>query len=146
MTHRCTMTLRTQLIDLWRRREGAAAVEFGLIAPVFLFLLLGTIEIGRLLWTQNALNYAVQEAARCTTLNTCGSGGAAAYAATLSTDIPASAFTATNGVACGAGVTGNQVTGSYNFQFLTSLIGMDLLVGGALPNQITLTATSCFPT
>jgi Flp pilus assembly protein TadG len=31
---------------------GAAVIEFALVAPMFLMLLFGSIEFGRLLWTQ----------------------------------------------------------------------------------------------
>jgi Flp pilus assembly protein TadG len=50
-------------------RAGSAAVEFGLTAPVFFLLLFGAIEFARLLWTQNSLQYAVEEAARCGAVN-----------------------------------------------------------------------------
>lgn len=127
--------------ELWHRRDGIAAVEFALLAPVFLITLLGTIEIGRLMWTQNALNYAVQEASRCMTLKTCGAGGPAGYAAAVSTNFTTSNFTATT-VACG-----NQVSASYPFIFLTSLVNLNgMLNQVGIPNGVTLTASSCFPT
>ncbi len=44
---------------------GSAAVEFALVALVFLLMLFGAIEYGRLLWTQNSIQYAVEQAARC---------------------------------------------------------------------------------
>ncbi|MGH6794891.1 MAG: TadE/TadG family type IV pilus assembly protein [Methylocella sp.] len=44
--------------------RGATAVEFALIGPSLVLLLFGTIEGGRMLWTQNALQYAVEQAAR----------------------------------------------------------------------------------
>jgi len=50
---------------LLRDRSGATAVEASLILPVLLFVLMGTMELGRMAWTQSALTYAVQEAARC---------------------------------------------------------------------------------
>jgi Flp pilus assembly protein TadG len=43
---------------------GATALEFALAAPVALTLLLGTIETGRLMWTQNALEQGVAAAGR----------------------------------------------------------------------------------
>ena len=50
---------------LARDRSGATAVEASLILPVLLLVLMGTMELGRMAWTQSALTYAVQEAARC---------------------------------------------------------------------------------
>jgi Flp pilus assembly protein TadG len=50
-----------------RRRgaeEGATAVEFALVAPVLIGLIMGLVELGRLAWTFHALQHAVQETAR----------------------------------------------------------------------------------
>lgn len=50
--------------SLWRDRQGAAALETALLAPVLLALLLGVMEVGRMAWTRATLTYAVQETAR----------------------------------------------------------------------------------
>ncbi len=46
------------------RTEGAAAVEFGLIAPVFLLMLLGVFQVGSWLQAYNAMRNAVTKTAR----------------------------------------------------------------------------------
>lgn len=46
------------------QRRGAAAVEFALLAPLFVMLCLGTWEIGRALSTKNSLSTAIREAGR----------------------------------------------------------------------------------
>lgn len=45
-------------------------VEFALVAPVFLLLLMGTFEIGHMAYANAVLNGAVEEAARSATLET----------------------------------------------------------------------------
>lgn len=47
-----------------RRQRGAAAVEFAIVAAVFLMLLIGAMEMGRLLWTWNAAAEATRLGAR----------------------------------------------------------------------------------
>lgn len=98
----------TQLRTLWRSREGSTAVEAAFVLPLLLMLVLGAVEFGRLAWTRAALNFAVQEAARCASVRpgVCGTPAqTAAFAATKVTvlRIPASAFTVTT-AACGAKV------------------------------------------
>ncbi len=44
---------------------GSTAAEFAFVAPVLILLLFGIMEYGRLLWTKNSLEYAVERAARC---------------------------------------------------------------------------------
>ena len=50
---------------LARCSRGATALEFALISPPLLMLLIGTMDVGRLLWTRAALQDAVVRAARC---------------------------------------------------------------------------------
>lgn len=58
-------------------RGGTTAVEFALVAPLLLALLVGALEAGRLLWFGAALGFAVDRAARCAELAPdCGTEGA----------------------------------------------------------------------
>jgi Flp pilus assembly protein TadG len=52
------------------RSDGTAAVELAILAPLLLVFLLGIVEFGRLMWTQAALQFAVEAAARCYTIDT----------------------------------------------------------------------------
>jgi Flp pilus assembly protein TadG len=47
---------------------GATAIEFALLAPVFLLLLFGLIEVGRLVWVKQVLTETAYSAARCAAL------------------------------------------------------------------------------
>jgi Flp pilus assembly pilin Flp len=54
-----------RLVSLDRRRQtGAAAVEFAIVSGLFFVVLLGAIEMGRLLWTWNAAAEATRLGAR----------------------------------------------------------------------------------
>jgi Flp pilus assembly protein TadG len=46
------------------RRRGAAAVEFAVVAPVFLLLVFGIVEFGRMLMVHQVLTNAAREGAR----------------------------------------------------------------------------------
>lgn len=56
-------TLR-RLCGLGRNERGVAAVEFGIIAPVFIAMLVGIIDLGRYMWTLNTMQYAVDQSVR----------------------------------------------------------------------------------
>lgn len=47
-----------------RRSRGQALVEFSLVLPVFLVMLMGVIDVGRAIWAQNSLAAAAREGAR----------------------------------------------------------------------------------
>jgi Flp pilus assembly protein TadG len=47
-----------------RKRRGAAAVEFAIVAPVFFILIFGMIEFGRMVMVQQILTNASREGAR----------------------------------------------------------------------------------
>lgn len=53
--------------------RGQSIVEFALIGPLFILLIMGLIEGGRLIYTYNAVNHAAQEAARQGVLEGTGS-------------------------------------------------------------------------
>lgn len=121
---------------VWHERNGNAAVEFALLAPVFLLMLLGIVEFGRLFWTQSSLQHAVEAAARCAAINssTCASDAQTeSYAAAevFGQSVGASAFTVSRG-ACGT-----QVKAQVKYAFT---------VPALFPYNITLNAQSCYPT
>lgn len=47
-----------------RGRDGASAVEFGLLAPLFVLVLAGLVEFGMLIWNKHSLEFAVEETGR----------------------------------------------------------------------------------
>ncbi|MCD7111580.1 pilus assembly protein [Rhizobium sp. DKSPLA3] len=50
------------------RREGTAAIEFAIIAPVFLTMFFGVIVMGIGIWSTSILNQVAAESARCLAL------------------------------------------------------------------------------
>ena len=66
------------LKQLGHNRRGVTALEFAVVAPVLIMLMLGTIEFGRLLWTMQGLQMTAVEAARCMGIlaSSCASSGA----------------------------------------------------------------------
>ena len=70
---------------LRQSRVGQNLVEFALIGPIFLVLVFGILEGGRLIWTVHNLDNATKEGARYTTVR--GSGSNLADAPANSADI-----------------------------------------------------------
>lgn len=55
----------TRLLSRFRRcRDGASAVEFALILPVFVTMVLGTIQMGIVFYQANTVQFALEETAR----------------------------------------------------------------------------------
>jgi Flp pilus assembly protein TadG len=128
-----TSSMMRWLIDFGRDQRGATAVEIGLVLTPLLLFLLGTMEFGRAMWIQNALNYSVEEAARCASNNTttCGSASDITTFATSRSgaNFATSVFTATT-PSCG-----NMVSASYPMYLYIPFGNY----------SITLTAQACFP-
>jgi Flp pilus assembly protein TadG len=102
---------RSVLLRLARCEQASTAVESAFILPVLLLLLLGGMEVARLAWERSALQYAVQEAARCAVVQpaVCGTPTQIqTYAAARVTGfaIPAADFAVTT-PACGTQVAAN---------------------------------------
>jgi Flp pilus assembly protein TadG len=137
--------------------DGTTAVEFALVAPMFLMLVFGAIEFGRLLWTQQALQETATAAARCiaiaqgsnATSSPCASGGS--YSATSATtyiqtvasgwglSIPGSDISLNTSVPSGGCQGLSQVTLTSTFNSVVPNL-IELSTGG-----VTLTASACYP-
>lgn len=115
--------------------SGASAVEAGIVLPVFLLLLFGIIELGLMLWTDGSMQYAVEAAARCASVDSTDCGSAAAietYAKNHYLGLAPSAnlFTYSSAAGCG-----HTVTASYTYP-----LGI-LYLNYSIP----LYATACYP-
>ena len=49
--------------------RGGSALDMALVLPMYVTIVLGIFAIGFVLWTENALQTAVQQAARCASVN-----------------------------------------------------------------------------
>lgn len=56
--------IRRNLRRFGRDQRGVAAIEFGMIAPIFFAMLIGLMDIGRYMWTLNTMQYAIDQAVR----------------------------------------------------------------------------------
>jgi Flp pilus assembly protein TadG len=127
------MRKRLALARMLADVRGATAVEFAMVGPVFLLLVIGIIYVCLLLFCAASMQYAVEKGARCSSVAT-----------TICTD-SASTITYTNAAYYGpfgtptftyaARTCGHSVTGTKNFAlhiFVTTL-------------TVPLSATACFP-
>jgi Flp pilus assembly protein TadG len=130
---------RNLLRSISRNQEGTAAVEFAIIAPVLILLVLGTIALSFALFLIGSLHFAVEDGARCASVNatTCpDTPTTIAYTQTRYLGPNVSPTFSHNGAAaCGPANTGNSVTGTVNY---TMDIGFRTFV-------IPISATACFP-
>lgn len=118
-----------------RSSKGAVAIEYAILLPALLVILLGIIDVGRLLWTQTTLDRAVEAASRCAAINAtlCGTTlQIQTYAVTQAygLQITSAAFTVTK-PACGVNV---QVS-----------VPFRLIIPWLTRTSLTLTAKSCYP-
>jgi Flp pilus assembly protein TadG len=59
-----------RLPKVCRDEQGGAAVEYALVLPVFITLIVGALCLGNVAFAVNGLHYAVQDAARCAAVKT----------------------------------------------------------------------------
>jgi Flp pilus assembly protein TadG len=125
---------------------GTVAIEFALVAPLFLMLLFGSVEFGRLLWTKQALQEAATAGARCMGIaqSSCASASqtqtyvqqvARGWGISLST----AAITASNTATCGGSTAAfSQVSIASTFSSAASTLIR-------LARSISLSASACYP-
>jgi Flp pilus assembly protein TadG len=120
-------------IEFRSNTTGASAVEFAIIAPIFLAMIFGVMQSGLLLFTISSLRYATESAARCASVNssqcsdtaTISNYAEGAYYAIGSKPI----FTS------GTAACGKLVSGSVTFDLNVIIYQTD----------VPLTSSACFP-
>ena len=141
------MSLMRRLIG---DRRGASAVEFAMIIGPLILLVTGSMEFGRIYWTQEVLNETAAAGSRCMGLPESGCRAGAAYDAAATRSFVTS-FAAGRGItltptdiavnraASCRGLAGfSEVRLTYSFE--TPLPLLDVLMDG-----MTLTSVACFP-
>jgi Flp pilus assembly protein TadG len=114
--------------------RGASAVEFGLIVPILLILVLGIIEFGHAFQVQGTLSAAAREGARAMALRNDPAQARATVqdaAGALDPDITDAQITITP-PACPAGSSSTNVrlTIDYPMPFFTGFFGADIDLTG----------------
>ncbi len=122
-------------VRLGADKAGATAIEYAIVLPALLLLLLGTVDVGRVFWVQVTLDRAVQAAARCAAVNAnlCATTAQIqAYAASqaFGMTIAPSAFTPST-EACG-----QKVSARLAFSFIIPWLSA---------KDTTLTSSACHP-
>ena len=113
-------------------RRGVTALEFAFVAPLVITLQLGTIYVALMMFSVSSLEYAVQEGARCASVQTslCTSVASTTnYTATRYFGFGTPVFTPTTTIC------GNLVSASLSFSLTT---GFD-------DYTVPLSAAACFP-
>ncbi len=131
--------------------SGAAAIEFALVAPLFLALMFGVMEYARFVWTIEAVQETATAGARCIglTLNGCSTGGTYSESSAVSfiqseaqtwgLTVPAANIAISTATSCN-GVSGfSQVKVSYTFESVVPAL-IDFLAKGKV-----ITGSACFP-
>ncbi|NHW45480.1 pilus assembly protein [Paenarthrobacter sp. MSM-2-10-13] len=132
--------LRTRKPSTSKNQSGAVAVEFALVLPIFLVLVLGIFEFGRAFNIQISLSEAAREAARYAAIHqsdstyTVGDAQAAGVAAAPSVDLDPGdiAITSTGTTPCNV-----EVNISYSTPWMTGFPG---LVPG-MPAELNISGT-----
>jgi Flp pilus assembly protein TadG len=123
------------MIRAFSNSRGAVAIEYAIVLPALLVILLGIIDVGRLLWTQTTLDRAVEAASRCAAINAtlCGTTlqvQTYAVGQAYGLQVTTAAFTVST-PACGVNVQAN--------------LPFRLIIPWLARTSLTLTAKSCYP-
>lgn len=138
-------------LRLFGRDEGAAAVEFAIVFPVFFLLLFGIFEFARACWIANSLQFAVAQGARYAMLSptssnrptaaNCATWTPAAYQTSITTymhtqlsnwNIASASPAASASVQCNGSPPTVTVTVSASYDFTFVLTGLENLFPGGI--------------
>jgi len=123
--------LAARALGFGRCRDGAAAVEFALVAPTLVLALLALFEFGIFAWNRHSLEYATEETARVVmTRTTVTDTLVAAEIKARATSIPADKITATVTQETVGTTTFVTMTVAYTYKYflLGALVGLEPIV------------------
>ena len=129
------------LTRFWRDRRGGAAIEFAILAPVLFTVMLGIVEMGRMFYVRQSLEYATEQAARYYMLNpTTDSGTVTTYlqgqmAGGMGTNISVG-YVDTASCNGNSSVTCTMITATYTFTFVAAFLGLSNIVMNAKAQAI----------
>ena len=135
----------------WRNKRGASAVEFALILPLLVCLLLGIVEFGLLMYNKAVITNASREGARAgivfsprpdeAAIKQVVSDYADTHVVTFDPNKPKPSTSLGANGSCDAFGEDLTVDVAYPYQFLVFSGLVNLLgPGGAMPGTVTLTA------
>ena len=125
--------MQTFRMKSWKDERGTTAVEFAIVGPVFLLLVVGFLYLCLSLFLVGSLNFAVEEGARCASVRTTVCSDTAttvAYAQARYFGPSSPTFTYQAAAACGKSVSGSV---SYVVELVVRRI------------TVPVTATACYP-
>ena len=123
--------------------DGATALEFAFVAVALVLFVFGALEMGRMLWTQEVLQAAATETARCLAIGSASCPSAGTFAVNSAAQRGLAGVQSANVVvlasdSCGSATgTFTKVTITYVFSPVVPAV-LPAPVGG-------LTASACFP-
>lgn len=127
------LTMMKKLSRIFGDECGAAALEFGIVGPIFMLFMIGSMYTCMMLFAESSMQYAVEAGARCasvqTTVCTDSSSTTTFAQNAYYGPIVSPAFTYAT-PACGHQVSSTTTFG-YNFGYLNL--------------SVPLTATACYP-
>lgn len=112
--------------------KGQSLVEFALILPVFMLIVLGIFDFGRAIYSYSALHNAAREGARYGAVHPCDTAGITDMAQQMAVGL-GEGITVTPGIVYAGGApTYIQVQVTFKFETVTPLVGSFLGTDGAI--------------
>lgn len=114
-------------LRLWTAKRGASAVEFAMVAPIFLIMSMGVVEMGRAMFIKSALQFAVEETARYAIVtSTATTSDLETYAATSlsnsGTNVSGATFSVTQEIADSR--TYMSIVATYSFTVIIPIVSL----------------------
>ena len=117
------------LSRLLGHRGGGAAIEFAILSPVLFTIVLGALDVGRMFYVRQSLEYATEQASRYYTLNpTSASSAVTSYlqgqmAGGMGGSVGVN-YVDTTSCNSNAAVTCTTITATYPFSFIAGYLGL----------------------
>ena len=117
------------LVRLAKEHAGGAIVEFAILGPLLLTMVLGTIDVGRMFYVRQSLEYATEQAGRYYSLNP--ASASSAVTTYLKSQMaggmgPSVSVSYVDTAPCNGNtaVTCTMISATYTFSFIAGYLGL----------------------
>jgi Flp pilus assembly protein TadG len=133
------------LARLLSDRRGGAVIEFAVLGPVLLTMMLGAVDVGRMFYVRQNLEYATEQAARYYMLNPTAQSSAVttylqgAMGGGVGSNVNVS-YTDTANCNGSSNVTCTMISATYSFSFIAGYLGLGTKVLHATAQAVRINA------
>lgn len=125
-------------------RKGVTALEFALIAPTFVLILISLLEVSLVLWARGVMQLTASQTARCTAINSSKCNDPQGFATSIISSYGMGGIVPSISVSVQKNSTCGSTAGVFDMVTITNTGGLPIQIVAPFAGTV-LTISACYP-